>query len=157
MTILLLTLILILAVASLTMKKSVSAIISFAIMMLLLGIYYISLHEKMLGLFQIFVYTGGIVVLMLFGVTIIGKEFPKAKNRAWASLFAFISFVALSWLFISTVSSLDIVNSNHIEINNLFAQKYSFVVILFALIGISLMYATISMAKVLRNRGKKES
>jgi len=81
MNIVILTIVLALAIASLNLKKSIASLISFALMMLVLGIYYISLDEKLLGLFQIFVYTGGIGVLMLFGITLIGVEFPITKKN----------------------------------------------------------------------------
>jgi len=81
---LLLTAVVILAVMSITVKRTVPAVLSFAILMFLLGLYYIGYGEKLLGLFQIFVYTGGIVVLMLFGVTVIGTKFPEEKGRPWA-------------------------------------------------------------------------
>ena len=155
MTILLLVAILALAVASLTLKKSVPAIISFAMMMFLLGIYYIGLDAKLLGLFQIFVYTGGIVVLMLFGVTIIGVEFPQTKNRPWAGVSAFFVFVALSWVFYRTFPTLALLEKRPVEDIHLFAESFSDMVILFALIGSSLLYGTVKMAGVLSAKKAK--
>ncbi len=84
MSVLILALAIILAVMSLVQKNTVPAVIAFVSMMFLLGIYYIVMGEKLLGLFQIFVYTGGIVVLTLFGVTVIGAKFPDLKIRPWA-------------------------------------------------------------------------
>jgi len=156
MTILLLTIVLILAAASLTLKKSVPAIISFAMMMLLLGLYYIGLDAKLLGLFQIFVYTGGIVVLMLFGVTIIGVEFPEAKNRPWAAASAFLVFVVLSVLFFRAVPKLQTAVAKPVEDAALFAADFSDMVILFALIGSSLLYGTVKMASMLRAKKGSE-
>ena len=159
MTLLLLTIILALAIASLTLKKSVPSIISFAMMMFLLGIYYITLDAKLLGLFQIFVYTGGIVVLMLFGVTIIGVEFPKAKNRPWAAASALLVFVVLSLLFYRALPTLQLIADKPVEDIHLFAASFSDMVILFALIGSSLLYGTVKMAGMLsakKPRIKKE-
>jgi len=84
MSVLILALAIILAVMSLAQKNTVPAVIAFVMMMFLLGIYYIVMGEKLLGLFQIFVYTGGIVVLTLFGVTVVGSKFPKFTLRPWA-------------------------------------------------------------------------
>ncbi|WP_456479262.1 NADH-quinone oxidoreductase subunit J family protein, partial [Nautilia sp.] len=84
MSVLILALAVILAVMALTQKNTVSAVLAFVMMMFLLGVYYILMDEKLLGLFQIFVYTGGIVVLTLFGVTVIGSKFPKFEIRPWA-------------------------------------------------------------------------
>lgn len=155
MNILILTIVFILAVASLMIKKSVPAMISFALMMFLLGIYYFSLDAKLLGLFQIFVYTGGIVVLMLFGVTIIGVEFPKASSRPWAAASALLVFVLLSTLFFRALDTLKKVANKPTEEVNLFAHNFSDMVILFALIGASLLYGTIKMTGQLKSRRSK--
>ena len=156
MNLLLLTMVLILAISSLVIKKSVPAIISFTLMMFLLGLYYIGLDAKLLGLFQLFVYTGGIMVLMLFGVTIIGTEFPQAKTRSWAAFSAFLLFVALSALFLRSVDTLVQVSSSAVEDPNLFAAQYSDFVIIFALIGSSLLYGTIKMAGMLKARRSQD-
>jgi len=156
MTILLLTIVLILAAASLMIKRSVPAMISFALMMFLLGIYYITLDAKILGLFQIFIYTGGIVVLMLFGVTIIGVEFPKAASRPWAAFSALLVFIALSTLFFRGVDTLVKAANQPTENINLFAQNFSDIVIIFALIGSSLLYGTIKMTGMLKSKRSKD-
>jgi len=157
MTILLLSAVLILAAASLMLKRSVPAIVSFALMMFLLGLYYISLDAKLLGLFQIFVYTGGIVVLMLFGVTIIGVEFPKARTRPWAAASALLVFVLLSLLFYRALPQLHQMAHRPVEDVMLFASGFSDMVILFALIGSSLLYGTVKMAGMLGAKKKKRS
>jgi len=156
MNLLLLSIVLILAAASLTIKKSVPAMISFALMMFLLGIYYVTLDAKLLGLFQIFVYAGGIVVLMLFGVTIIGVEFPKAASRPWAAASAFLVFVLLTVLFFRAVDTLKKVAGQPVEKVDLFAHSFSDMVILFALIGTSLLYGTIKMAGLLKSKRSKD-
>jgi len=156
MNIALLTVALVLAITSLTVKKSVASIIAFALMMLVLGIYYLTLHETLLGLFQIFVYAGGISVLMLFGVTLIGLEFPPEKQRPWAaaaSLLFFVLLVALFWRYHGGLISADAVTA---EPKALFADAYSDLVIIFALIGSSLLYGTIKMAHVLKPKRKKD-
>jgi len=158
-TLLLLAAVLILAAASLTLKRSVPAIVSFAMMMFLLGIYYMGLDARLLGLFQIFVYTGGIVVLMLFGVTIIGVEFPRAKSRPWAAASALLVFAILTVLFMRAVPRLQMLAGKPVEDIHLFAGSFSDVVILFALIGSSLLYGTVKMAGMLgaRKSGKRRS
>ena len=157
MTLLLLVAILALAVASLTLKKSVPAIVSFAMMMFLIGIYYMGLDAKLLGLFQVFVYTGGIVVLMLFGVTIIGVEFPKAKTRPWAAASALLVFVMLSILFYRALPQLQQISSKPVEDIHLFAANFSDMVILFALIGSSLLYGSVKMAGMLGAKKSRRS
>jgi len=151
---LLLSAVLGLAVGSLFIKKSVPAMISFASMMFLLGVFYILQDAKILGLFQIFIYTGGIVVLMLFGITIIGVEFPKIEPRAWSAVVSFLLFVAMSVLFFRGVGGLDILNGGKLDNPSIFADGYADMVILFALIGSSLLYATVKMASLLNSRSK---
>jgi NADH-quinone oxidoreductase subunit J len=155
MNIVLLSVALLLGVGSLVIKKSVPAIISFILMMFVLGLYYINLDAKMLGLFQIFIYTGGIMVLMLFGVTIIGLEFPKAKAKPLNALGAFLMFLALSALFLRGVEKLTLVGDTTTENVNLFSQSYSDYVIIFALIASSLLYGTVKMSSTLKAKRRK--
>jgi len=155
MSIALLSIALILAITSLSVKQSISSLISFALMMLVLGLYYIDLNEKLLGLFQIFVYTGGIAVLMLFGITLIGREFPKTKRSSWSAVLAFFIFVTMTSLFLIYRPDLTTTLHNNIEQKELFATSFSDLVILFALIGVSLLYGTIKMIKVLKPTRRK--
>ncbi|MFK5937813.1 MAG: NADH-quinone oxidoreductase subunit J [Sulfurimonas sp.] len=150
MNIVLLSIALILAITSLSVKQSIASLISFALMMLVLGLYYIGLDEKLLGLFQIFVYTGGIAVLMLFGITLIGTEFPKTKRSSWSGVLAFFIFILMSAIFLINSSDLKQNIQDTIEKKELFAAAFSDVVILFALIGVSLLYGTIKMMRVLK-------
>ena len=150
MNIVLLTIVLVLAITSLSVKKSINSLISFALMMLVLGFYYIGLDEKLLGLFQIFVYTGGIAVLMLFGITLIGTEFPQTKRSSWSGVLAFFIFALMSAIFLLNSSTLEHVVNKTVENRELFANSFSDVVILFALIGVSLLYGTIKMMHVLK-------
>lgn len=156
MNIVFLTIVLVLAIASLTLKKSVASLISFALMMLVLGLYYISLDEKLLGLFQIFVYAGGISVLMLFGITLIGTEFPPAKKNPWTALISFLFFVFIVALFWNNHILLIAHGTGIIESKELFAKSYSDFVIIFALIGASLLYGTIKMIGVLKPKRRKD-
>ena len=155
MSIALLSIALILAITSLSVKQSISSLISFALMMLVLGLYYIGLNEKLLGLFQIFVYTGGIAVLMLFGITLIGREFPKTKRSSWSAVLAFFIFVFMTSLFLIYKPDLTTTLHDTVEQKELFASSFSDLVILFALIGVSLLYGTIKMIKVLKPKRSK--
>ena len=92
------------------------------------------------------------MVLMLFGVTIIGTEFPHAKTRPWAAFSAFLVFVALSALFLRGVDTLVKVDGSLVEDPYLFAAQYSDFVMIFALIGSSLLYGTIKMVGMLKAR-----
>ncbi len=150
MNIALLSVVLLLAIGSLVIKKSVPAIISFILMMFVLSLYYINLDAKMLGLFQIFIYTGGIMVLMLFGVTIIGTEFPKYKVKPFNAVAAFLLFLSISALFLRGVENLRLKLNQPVENVNLFSAEFSDFVIIFALIASSLLYATVKMSSTLK-------
>jgi len=152
MNILLLSLVILLAIGSLVIKKSVASIISFILMMFVLGLFYINLDAKMLGLFQIFIYTGGIMVLMLFGVTIIGLEYPKIKSKPINAVGAGLFFVLISTLFLKGVDKLQKVDVQNVEDVTLFSSSYSEYVIIFALIASSLLYATVKMARLLKQK-----
>jgi len=155
MNIILLSLALLLAIGSLVIKKSVPAIISFILMMFVLGLFYINLDAKMLGLFQIFIYTGGIMVLMLFGVTIIGLEFPKLNVKPLNASFSFLLFLGLSALFLRAVDTLTLTSNKLTEDLTLFSSSYSDFVIIFALIASSLLYATVKMSNTLKAKRRK--
>jgi len=155
MNIVFLTLVLILAIVSLQSKKSVPALIAFGLMMVLLGGYYIYLNEKLLGLFQIFVYAGGISVLMLFGITLIGTNFPETKERPFAIFLSLAFFGLVTTLFLSHSSTLSRSTANPAN-NELFATSFGDFAIIFALIGASLLYATIKMAKLLRSKRSQD-
>ena len=155
MNIILLSIAMLLAIGSLVIKKSVPAIISFILMMFVLGLFYINLDAKLLGLFQIFIYTGGIMVLMLFGVTIIGLEFPKIKSKPLNAIGAGLFFILISTLFLRGVDKLQTVAVENVEDVNLFSASYSEYVIIFALIASSLLYATVKMSSVLKQKRSK--
>ena len=140
------------AVGSLNIRQTVPALISFISMMFVLGLFYISLDEKLLALFQIFVYTGGIMVLMLFGVTIIGDKFDDFTLRPIAVLSSVLIFVALSVIFFKHKDTL---LQAPLDIDNaLFVSQYSDFIIIFGLIGVSLLYGTVKMVKVLKKRSR---
>jgi len=150
MNIVLLSIVIILAITSLSVKKSINSLISFALMMLVLGLYYISLNEKLLGLFQIFVYSGGISVLMLFGITLIGTTFKPTKSNPWTAAVAFGFFLMITILFFKNHTLLTEHHNEIVESQELFATSFSDMVILFALIASSLLYGTIKMIHILK-------
>jgi len=149
MTVLILLSVVILAIASITIKKTVPAMIAFAMMMFMLGIYYMVLDEKLLGLLQIFVYTGGIVVLMLFGVTVIGPEFPEAKKRPWAIVSTLLITLSLTYFVLVLFPDQSAIAAEHGDQTTVFTEYYADFAIIFALVGSSLLYGTMKMAKLL--------
>jgi NADH:ubiquinone oxidoreductase subunit 6 (subunit J) len=93
---------------------------------------------------------------MLFGITLIGTEFPKSRTNPWTALVAVLFFAFIVALFWNNHSLLIAHNSVIVENKKLFADSYSDFVIIFALIGTSLLYATIKMMKVLKPKRKKD-
>ena len=151
-SILLLSAVIILAVMSITVKKTVPAVLSFAILMFLLGLYYIGYGEKLLGLFQIFVYTGGIVVLMLFGVTVIGAKFPEEKGRPWAV--TSIVLIAIGFFIIPFMMPKfpEVANAGTKTLQvQVLTQNYAEVTIFLAIVGASLLYGSIRMLHSLKH------
>ena len=152
MSVLILALALILAIMSLSQKNTVPAVLSFVMMMFLLGIYYILMDEKLLGLFQIFVYTGGIVVLTLFGVTVIGAKFPKFEIRPWAV--AVVSIVMIGFLIIPFLLPETEAPSKAIPLKDqvkIFTDFYAELAIFMGVVAASVLYGSIRMLHTLKH------
>ncbi|EDM23233.1 NADH-quinone oxidoreductase subunit J [Caminibacter mediatlanticus TB-2] len=152
MSVLILVIAIILAVMSLTQKNTVGAVIAFVMMMFLLGIYYIFLGEKLLGLFQIFVYTGGIVVLTLFGVTVIGAKFPEFKIRPWAISIVTVILIGLMIIpfllpeipYVGKMIPLK-------EQVKIFTDFYGEIAIFMSVVAASILYGSIRMLHTLKH------
>jgi len=152
MSVLILALAIILAVMSLVQKNTVPAVIAFVSMMFLLGIYYIGLGEKLLGLFQIFVYTGGIVVLTLFGVTVIGAKFPDFKIRPWAV--SVVTIVIIGLLIVPFLIPHMPQGGKVIPLKDqvkIFTDFYSLIAIFMGVVAASVLYGSIRMLHTLKH------
>ena len=152
MSVLILVLAIILAVMSLTQKNTVPAVLAFVLMMFLLGIYYILLGEKLLGLFQIFVYTGGIVVLTLFGVTVIGAKFPEFKIRPWAV--SVVTIVIIGLLIVPFLIPEIPTSGKVIPLKDqvkIFTDFYSLIAIFMGVVAASVLYGSIRMLHTLKH------
>jgi NADH-quinone oxidoreductase subunit J len=147
----LLSMVIILAVIALLQKKTVPSVIAFVVMMFLLGIYYLLMDEKLLGLFQIFVYTGGIVVLTLFGVTVIGAEYPEIKNRPWAIVVILI--VTIGFLIVPFILPSDGLAHRQLPVEEqvkVFTDHYSELVLFLGVVASSILYGGIRMLHTLK-------
>ncbi|MRJ06728.1 MAG: hypothetical protein C6I01_04330 [Epsilonproteobacteria bacterium] len=150
--IILLAMVIILAAMALLQKKTVPSVISFVMMMFLLGIYYLLMDEKLLGLFQIFVYTGGIVVLTLFGVTVIGAKYPEITNRPWAIviiLIVTIGFLIVPFLIPSMAPAEKAIPAS--EQVKVFTDRYAELVIFLGVVASSILYGGIRMLHTLKH------
>lgn len=86
--------------------RAVYAALSMALTMVLLGIVYIAQGAEFLGLVQIFVYTGAVMMLFLFVVMMIGVDSSESfvdtlKMHRAASL---VAGLALAFLLISAIA-----------------------------------------------------
>jgi len=152
MSVLILAMVIILAVLSLAQKNTVPSVIAFVMMMFLLGIYYISMDEKLLGLFQIFVYTGGIVVLTLFGVTVIGAKYPKYQLRPWAS--AIVTIVVIGMIIIPFLIPEMPYEGKAIPLKDqvkIFTDFYAEIAIFMSVVAASVLYGSIRMLHTLKH------
>jgi NADH-quinone oxidoreductase subunit J len=157
MNVLILAFVLILATMSLMQKQTVPSVLAFILMMFMLGVYYITLDLKLLGLFQIFVYTGGIVVMTLFGVTVVGSRFPERTIRPWAV--AVVVAVAIGLMVV--VFALPVANVKAVPISlqeqvKIFTDNYAYLAIFLGVGGASVLYGSIRMLHTLKHeRGIK--
>ena len=55
-------------------KKAVHAALGVALVMIILGVFYIAQHADFLGIVQIFVYTGAVMMLFLFVLMLVGVD-----------------------------------------------------------------------------------
>jgi NADH-quinone oxidoreductase subunit J len=152
MSVLILAIVIILAVLSLAQKNTVPSVIAFVTMMFLLGIYYITMDEKLLGLFQIFVYTGGIVVLTLFGVTVIGAKYPKYEIRPWAS--AIVTVVVIGMIIIPFLLPEMPYEGKAIPLKDqvkIFTDFYAEIAIFMSVVAASVLYGSIRMLHTLKH------
>ncbi len=150
MSVLILAMVIILAVMSLAQHKTVPSVLAFVSMMFLLGIYYILLDEKLLGLFQIFVYTGGIVVLTLFGVTVIGAKFPEFKIRPWAV--AIVTVVLIGLIIVPFLIPVEVAHKSLSlkEQVKVFTDNYSLIAVFMGVVAASVLYGSIRMLHTLK-------
>ena len=81
-------------------KKAVHAAIGMALVMINLGIFYIAQEADFLGIIQIFVYTGAVIMLFLFVLMLVGVDSSDSlvetlKGQKWASLILVFGLGAL--------------------------------------------------------------
>jgi NADH-quinone oxidoreductase subunit J len=72
-------------------KKAVHAALAIALVMINLGVFYIAENADFLGIVQIFVYTGAVMMLFLFVLMLVGVDSSDSlvetiKGQKWVSL-----------------------------------------------------------------------
>ena len=71
-------------------RKAVHAALGMALTMIILGVFYIAQGADFLGVIQIFVYTGAVMMLFLFVIMLIGVDASDSlietlKGQRWAA------------------------------------------------------------------------
>jgi NADH-quinone oxidoreductase subunit J len=135
----------ILAIYSLLSEKSVPALLSFSGMMFVLGIYYIAKDLQLLGFLQIFVYTGGISVLMLFGLSLIGNKLPKGEIHPFSIFSTTLFTVGLAYGILINLPS----GSGELTSQTEFQAE---VLLIFAVIVSSLIYGSVKVISYSKKR-----
>jgi NADH-quinone oxidoreductase subunit J len=81
-------------------KKAVHAALGMALVMINLGVFYIAQQADFLGIIQIFVYTGAVMMLFLFVLMLVGVDSSDSlvetlKGQKWASVLLALGLAAL--------------------------------------------------------------
>ena len=89
-------------------KKAVHAAIGVALVMINLGIFYIAQEADFLGIIQIFVYTGAVMMLFLFVLMLVGVDSSDSlvetiKGQKWAAVLLSLGFAVLLFMAIGRV------------------------------------------------------
>ena len=89
-------------------RKAVHAAIGVALVMINLGIFYIAEGADFLGIIQIFVYTGAVMMLFLFVLMLVGVDSSDSlvetiKGQKWAALLLSLGLAALLFTAIGQV------------------------------------------------------
>jgi NADH-quinone oxidoreductase subunit J len=103
-------------------RKAVHAALGMALAMLSLGIFYIQHGAAFLGVVQIFVYSGAVMMLFLFVVMLVGVDSSDSlvetiKGQKWATLvlslgLAGLLFAAIGHITITGKPTLDAANAS---------------------------------------------
>ncbi len=81
-------------------KKAVHAALGMALVMCILGIFYIMQKADFLGIVQVFVYTGAVMMLFLFVLMLVGVDSSDSivetiKGQRWASLLLVVGLAGM--------------------------------------------------------------
>lgn len=90
-------------------RKAVHAAVSMAGVMVALGIFFIAQHAEFVGIIQIFVYSGAVMMLFLFVIMLVGVDAADSMvetlrgQRFWGWLLALV-FLGLAWVVLGRVT-----------------------------------------------------
>ncbi|MEW1614076.1 MULTISPECIES: NADH-quinone oxidoreductase subunit J [unclassified Streptomyces] len=154
------------ALATILLKKSVHSALSLAGTMVVLAVFYLANGAYFLGVVQIIVYTGAIMMLFLFVVMLVGVTAADSlketlKGQRWLAVgcglgFGILLIAGIGHASLSTFNGLGAANALHggnVEgLANLIFTKYVFA---FEITGALLITATVG-AMVLTHRERTE-
>jgi NADH-quinone oxidoreductase subunit J len=88
-------------------KKAVHAAIGVALVMINLGIFYIAEQAQFLGIIQIFVYTGAVIMLFLFVLMLVGVDSSDSlvETLKGHKVVSFLFAIGLGILLFTTIGS----------------------------------------------------
>ena len=95
------------ALGLLFVRKAVHAALAMALVMIIIGVFYIMQKADFLGIVQIFVYTGAVMMLFLFVLMLVGVDSSDSvvetiKGQRWAS---FILTIGLAGVLFFAIGS----------------------------------------------------
>lgn len=143
------------AVMLLFVRNLLSAVLLIMTILIFLGGIYLLLGDEFIGVTQILIYAGGVLVVVLFGImlTARGPRIPLQVSQAnlWRALLIMVPLlVALVLLYASTIQGVPYNNNTRLpEIGLAIMTDY---VLPFELAGILLLVALLGAAAILTPR-----
>ena len=88
------------ALGMLVVKKAVHSALLMALIMVCLALFYIAQHAPFLGIVQVVVYTGAVMMLFLFVLMLVGVDSADSlvetiRGQRWAAILAGVAFAVL--------------------------------------------------------------
>lgn len=131
-------------------KRAVYAALSLVFTMILLGVLYLAHRADFLGLVQIFVYTGAVMMLFIFVVMIVGVDASDSlidtlRGHRWISIALGLGLVAL---LVAPIRSVTLPLAQHNEqaggVTGIAVELFSTYLAAFELIGVLLTIAGVA-------------
>ena len=96
------------ALGLLVAKKAVHAALGMALVMINLGVFYIAQQAEFLGIVQVFVYTGAVMMLFLFVLMLVGVDSADSlvetiRGQKWVALLLALGLAALLFTLVGSV------------------------------------------------------
>jgi NADH-quinone oxidoreductase subunit J len=136
-------------------RNAVHSALSLAATMICLGVMYVIQQGPFIGLVQIIVYTGAIMILFLFVLMLVGRDSSDSlietlRGQRWAAALAGIGFAALVAISIGraftdvTPKNLAAANDNGQNVNSLAAKIFTNYLFAFELTSALLIVAAVA-------------